>query len=251
MFLSAAWSVTASVACELAERERDLAAREAVVEERARIAREMHDVDCPACLDDRRAGRGGAKRARRRGKGRLGDPGRACNGRGSGRSALIEMRRLLGMLREEERIPSRRSPASRTFLRSLRNYRRPGSRSNYQSRGACRAARRDRIVRLPDRAGGAHQRTQARRQRPTTVYILYGTDSIELEIADNGNGECPRRRPAAATASSGCANESRSTAAVSKPAVRPAAASSLKPHFQSNDHRPHRRRPGAGARRPA
>jgi signal transduction histidine kinase len=81
---------------ELAERERSLAAREAVLEERARIARELHDAvahDVSIMVVQASAER------------------RALDGPTAaslesieelGRAALVEMRRLLGMLRGED-----------------------------------------------------------------------------------------------------------------------------------------------------
>jgi signal transduction histidine kinase len=87
---------------QMAERERDLAAREAVVEERARIARELHDVI--AHHVSMIVLQAGAER-------------RVLDGAHSstrdvletvertGRSALTEMRRLLGMLRADAHEP--------------------------------------------------------------------------------------------------------------------------------------------------
>src|SRR5207248_4214712 len=80
---------------QLAERERDLAGREAIVAERARIARELHDVVAhsvsvmvvqaqagPRLLDDVEQARGVFRSIE-----------------ASGREALVELRRLLGILR--------------------------------------------------------------------------------------------------------------------------------------------------------
>jgi signal transduction histidine kinase len=80
---------------QLAERERDLAAREAVVEERARIARELHDVVAHGVSVMVVQAQAGPRL--------LADPDQA---RGvfsaietTGREALVELRRLLGVLR--------------------------------------------------------------------------------------------------------------------------------------------------------
>jgi signal transduction histidine kinase len=80
------------------ERERELEARRAVVEERARIARELHDViahHVSMMVVQAEAGPVVVER----------DPGtavRAFDSIGSiGRQALVEMRRLLGVLRED------------------------------------------------------------------------------------------------------------------------------------------------------
>jgi signal transduction histidine kinase len=84
---------------QLAERERDLAAREAVVEERARIARELHDtVSHHLSIMVVQAG---AERRVLNGAG--GSTGSAL-GRIEelGRGSLTELRRLLGLLRAEQ-----------------------------------------------------------------------------------------------------------------------------------------------------
>lgn len=92
---------------ELAERERSLAAREAVIEERARIARELHDAvahDVSIMVVQ-----AGAER-------------RALDGTQAaslesieqlGRGALTEMRRLLGMLRDGDAEADARAAGGR------------------------------------------------------------------------------------------------------------------------------------------
>src|SRR4029079_19236370 len=87
---------------QLAERERDVAAREAVVEERARIARELHDaVAHHVSVIVLQAG---AERS-------ILDESNASTREvlltveESGRSALTEMRRLLGILRDDRSEP--------------------------------------------------------------------------------------------------------------------------------------------------
>ena len=87
---------------QIAERERDLVAREAVVEERARIARELHDVI--AHHVSMIVLQAGAER-------RVLDGANASTREvletveQTGRSALTEMRRLLGMLRGDANEP--------------------------------------------------------------------------------------------------------------------------------------------------
>src|SRR5207245_7308461 len=85
---------------ELAERERDVAAREAVVEERARIARELHDV--VAHNVSMMVVQAGAER-------RVLDDGATHEVLETieqiGRGALTEMRRLVGMLRSDAPDP--------------------------------------------------------------------------------------------------------------------------------------------------
>ena len=87
---------------QIAERERDLVAREAVVEERARIAREMHDVIAHhVSMIVLQAG------AQRRVLAGANTSTREVleTVEQTGRSALTEMRRLLGMLRGDANEP--------------------------------------------------------------------------------------------------------------------------------------------------
>jgi signal transduction histidine kinase len=81
------------------ERERDAKARQAVAQERARIARELHDVVAHAISVMVLQARGGRRKL----------PAGAVETRGAldeieraGEQALTEMRRLLGMLREDD-----------------------------------------------------------------------------------------------------------------------------------------------------
>ena len=82
-----------------AEREREVAARLAVAEERARIARELHDVVAHAVsvmvLQVGRCGTGCRERTPTTGR-------RCSNVEQAGRTALAEMRRLLGAMRRDE-----------------------------------------------------------------------------------------------------------------------------------------------------
>ena len=85
----------------LAERERDVAAREAVVEERARIARELHDVI--AHHVSMIVLQAGAERHALEGESSTRDVLGTIER--TGRDALTETRRLLGMLREDGTDP--------------------------------------------------------------------------------------------------------------------------------------------------
>src|SRR5690242_9614275 len=86
---------------QIAERERDLASREAVVEERARIARELHDVIAHhVSMIVLQAG------AERRVLEQVGSDSEVLETiERTGRSALTETRRLLGMLRAGDHEP--------------------------------------------------------------------------------------------------------------------------------------------------
>ena len=114
-----------------AEREREAAARVAVAEERARIARELHDIvahavsvmvlQVGAVRHRLPAGAGGGRDALR-------------GVERTGRTALAEMRRLLGAMRRRRRgaSSSRPSPASSGLDALLR-----GGRPRRAARAAC------------------------------------------------------------------------------------------------------------------
>jgi hypothetical protein len=138
---------------ERTEAERD---RRAVLEERTRIARELHDVVAHhmSLIAVR------AETAPYRLSG-LPDDARAEFGSLSevAREALTEMRRLLGVLRRDQ--PAQLAPQPRP-ARARR--RRPASRGSGRAvgaRGAGRGTVRCRRVRVPDRAGIAVQRRPA------------------------------------------------------------------------------------------
>jgi signal transduction histidine kinase len=181
---------------QFAERERDLATREAVVAERTRIAREMHDVIAHhvsmivvqagaerSVLDE------GAP-----------DPLRTrdvlATVEQSGRSALIEMRRLLGMLRQAEKEPLSPQPGLDDVPALVEQLREAGLPVELQVEG-------DRCA-LPDGIDLSAYRivqealTNALRHAKgarANVRVRYGADSIELEIADDGAAD-PSNTPA-------------------------------------------------------
>ena len=88
----------AEVRAAQAERERDAASRIAVAEERARIARELHDIVAHAVsvmvLQVGAVGTGSPRRSRRTAR-------RSSDVEQAGRTALTEMRRLLGAMRRD------------------------------------------------------------------------------------------------------------------------------------------------------
>jgi signal transduction histidine kinase len=175
---------------QIAERERDLAAREAVVEERARIARELHDVIAHhvsmivvqagaerSVLDE------GAP-----------DPSRTrdvlATVEQSGRSALVEMRRLLGMLRQTEKEPLTPQPGLDDVPALVEQLREAGLSVELHIEGErCELPDgvdlsgyrivQEALTNALKHAEGAHAK----------VGVRYGVDSIELEIADDGVGD--------------------------------------------------------------
>jgi hypothetical protein len=109
---------------------------------------------------------------------------------------------------------------------------------------AARAAGRDRAIGPPDCPGGANQRAQGCRRRARR-----GERPLRRRVARARDRRRRRRSAsacwAAATAWSGCANGSRSTAPASRPTVPRAAASPSASCCRSDDERPARRRPSA------
>jgi len=170
----------------LAERERDLAAREAVLDERARIARELHDAI--AHNVSMMVLQAGAER-------------RVLNGQAhgtsevlegierTGRSALTEMRRLVGMLRADRPEPLAPQPGIRdlpTLVSQLCDAGLPvdltvdGSPSGLPVGIELSAYRivQEALTNVLKHAGDAH----------ATVRVRYAPDSLELEIVDDGRG---------------------------------------------------------------
>jgi signal transduction histidine kinase len=169
---------------EIAERERELAAREAVVEERARIARELHDVI--AHNVSMMVVQAGAER-------RVLD---SANGSTRevlqtieqiGRGALTEMRRLVGMLRADGEDPLAPQPGLddvATLVGQVREAGLPveltveGERRDLPAGIELSAYRivQEALTNALKHAGDAHAQ----------VSIRYGADSLEVEILDDG-----------------------------------------------------------------
>jgi len=171
---------------QLAERESDLIAREAVVEERARIARELHDAI--AHNVSMMVVQAGAER-------------RVLNGDEAGtrdvletiehigRDALTEMRRLVGMLRSDGRDPLAPQPGLGDLATLTSQVREAGLGVDLLIDGEPRelpvgielSAYRivqEALTNALKHAGDAH----------ATVRVHYGADSLELEITDDGAG---------------------------------------------------------------
>jgi signal transduction histidine kinase len=168
----------------VAERERDVAAREAVLEERARIARELHDVI--AHHVSMIVVQAGAER-------------RALDGaNGStrevletieqiGRGALTEMRRLLGMLRGDANESLTPQPGLSDVPTLVAQLREAGLPVELQVEGE----RRELPVGIELSAYRIVQEalTNALKHAGDAraiVHVRYGSDSLELEIADDG-----------------------------------------------------------------
>ncbi|UMG93935.1 histidine kinase [Nocardioides sp. TF02-7] len=144
------------------EREAAQQAALAAVEERHRIAREMHDVVAHG-LTTIVVQADGARAAA------VHDPAVAAPAfetiAATGREAMTEMRRMLGLLRAEDAVTApqpRLADLPRPAGRGAPG-RHPGG--GRPARPAARGARRARADGVPGRPGGAHQRPQARRPR--------------------------------------------------------------------------------------
>ena len=142
--------------------EQETASLRAVVEERQRIARELHDVIAHSVSV--MTVQAGAVR-------RLLLPEQEQERQAletveaTGREALTEMRRLVGLLREQAAMPEfAPQPSLETLDILIGTVREAGlaGRARGRGRGARGAARR-RPLGVPARAGGAHERAQVRR----------------------------------------------------------------------------------------
>jgi signal transduction histidine kinase len=169
---------------ELAERERDVAAREAVVEERARIARELHDAI--AHNVSMMVVQAGAER-------RVVEDASTADVLGTieqiGRDALTEMRRLVGMLRADTGDPLAPQPGLDDLPMLVTQVREAGLPVELSVEGergelavgielsAYRIVQ-EALTNALKHAGEAH----------AAVVVRYGPDSLELEITDDGAG---------------------------------------------------------------
>ena len=174
---------------QLAQRERDVAAREAVVEERARIARELHDAI--AHNVSMMVVQAGAER-------RVLEPANDSTRdvletiEKIGRGALTEMRRMVGMLRSDTPDPLTPQPGLDDLTTLVGQVRDAGLPVELRVEGERRplpvgielSAYRivqEALTNALKHAGGAQ----------AIVYVRYGADSLELEIVDDGAGSAP------------------------------------------------------------
>jgi len=171
---------------QLAERERDVAAREAVVGERARIARELHDAI--AHNVSMMVLQAGAER-------RVLDGGQGATRavlqtiEQTGRGALTEMLRLVGMLREDSEDELSPQPGLDDLPHLTAQVREAGLPVELTVEGNKRplpvgielSAYRivqEALTNALKHAGNA----------TALVYVRYGDDALELEIIDDGPG---------------------------------------------------------------
>ena len=176
----------------LAERERDVAAREAVVEERARIARELHDVVAHhVSMIVLQAG------AERHALPSEQEPTREVLGtiERTGRGALTEMRRLLKMLRDEQADPLAPQPGLGDLPLLVSQVREAGLPVELEVDGEPRELpvglelSAYRIVQEALTNALKHAGDAA-----ATVRVRYGDDVIEVEVVDDGGGRAAVER---------------------------------------------------------
>ncbi len=169
------------------------------------------------------------------------------------RESVADLRRLLSMLRGGRRRPVARAAAWRARARGPRRAVARGGASGRAAHGrpAASAPARYRAGGVPDRAGGTDERAQACEADPRR-----GRAAVRACPARRRRAKRRRLLPRERDAGmgwSGCASASRSTAARSTPASGPAAASTSAPPFRlrrrRHDPRPDRRRPGTRSRR--
>ena len=147
------------------ELEREEQARSAVVEERARIARELHDVvshSLGVMLVQAEAADAIAEPGDARVRERLGRI------RSSGRDALGDMRRMLGLLRDDDAdLDAEPQPGTARLPELLEWVSATGLQVELRVEGDPPPLAPERGPRaLPDRAGGAHEHAQARAREP-------------------------------------------------------------------------------------
>jgi signal transduction histidine kinase len=170
----------------LAQRERDVAAREAVVEERARIARELHDViahHVSTMVVQAGAERRMLEPDRDETREVLGTIERV------GRGALTEMRRMVSMLRQEDADELAPQPTLADVPALVEQMRAAGVRVDLSTTGE--------PVEVPTGIGLSAYRivqealTNALKHShgaAAFVEITYGTDRLDLVVRDDGRG---------------------------------------------------------------
>jgi signal transduction histidine kinase len=171
---------------QLAKRERDVAAREAVVEERARIARELHDAIAHN-VSMMVVQAGAERRVLEPSSGSTRDVLETIEK--IGRGALTEMRRMVGMLRSDASDPLAPQPSLDDLATLVAQVRDAGLPVDLRVDGERRSLPvgielsayrivQEALTNALKHAGGAH----------AIVNVRYGAESLELEIIDDGPG---------------------------------------------------------------
>ena len=166
-------------------RELELERREAVASERARIARELHDVIAHS-VSVMTVQAGAAEEMLKIDPGRAVDPVRAVQE--TGRQALVEMKRLVGVLREgDEEIGLAPQPGLAEVERLVEQVRDAGLKVELRVEGEPRTLPlgvdlsayrvvQEALTNALKHAGGA----------PAAVTIRYGVRDLQVEVTDDG-----------------------------------------------------------------
>jgi signal transduction histidine kinase len=170
-----------------AERDREVAARIAVAEERARIARELHDIVAHAVSV--MVLQSGAVRHRLP----AGDDREALVGvEQTGRAALAEMRRLLGGLRGEDDVDRAPQPGLGSLDALLDDFGRAGLPVELHIDGE-----RVPLPRALDLSAyrivqeGLTNALKHARAQHADVVLRYGADELQIDVRDDGDGSAP------------------------------------------------------------
>jgi signal transduction histidine kinase len=175
-------------AAEAKARRLELERREAVVEERARIARELHDVIAHS-VSVMTVQAGAAEEMLKRDPNRALEPVRAVQE--TGRQALVEMKRLVGMLREDDdEIGLAPQPGLADLDRLIKQVRDAGLPVEVRIEGEPRALPlgvdlsayrvvQEALTNALKHAGHA----------TATVTVRYGESEVAIEVADDGAGD--------------------------------------------------------------
>jgi signal transduction histidine kinase len=178
-------------AAETRTRELELERREVVAAERARIARELHDVIAHS-VSVMTVQAGAAEEMLRVDPGRAVDPVRAVQE--TGRQALVEMKRLVGVLRQgDEEMGLAPQPGLADVERLVDEMRQAGLRVELRVDGDRRplpvgvdlSAYRvvqEALTNALKHAGGA----------PATVHLRYGPSTLEIEVVDRGRASAAK-----------------------------------------------------------
>jgi signal transduction histidine kinase len=170
----------------LAERERDVAAREAVVDERARIARELHDAIAHN-VSMMVVQAGAERRVLEEAQGSTHEVLETIER--IGRGALTEMRRLVGMLRSDAGDPLAPQPGLDDLPLLVNQVRDAGLAVDLRVEGE----RRELPVGIELSAYRIVQEALTNALKHAgdaraAVNVRYGPESLELEIVDDGTG---------------------------------------------------------------
>jgi signal transduction histidine kinase len=172
-----------------AEREREDAARAAVAEERGRIARELHDIVAHG-LSLMIVQAGAAEQIVRRDPERAVGPLRAIQS--TGREALGDMQRLLGVLRVEDDadVERRPQPSLAQIDRLVDQLAEAGLPVELHVEGDVRALPAGLDV-CGYRVVQEALTNSLKHGRPSTasVVVRYGAHDLELEVVDDGSGQ--------------------------------------------------------------